>query len=732
MDSSLLIESLFLLLDLDSLLLLGAEPSRLVTLGNNIWVGLQVAAGLGFVIFVHELGHFLAAKTFGVRCDKFYVGFDVPISIGPIRFPKTLGKFQWGETEYGIGIIPLGGYVKMLGQDDDPRKAEDENSRIRIGEGDDAPLDPRSYPAKPVWQRMIIISAGVVMNLIFAVIMAGVAYRFGVPYTPTVVGGTYGGGPAWIAGLEEGDQVVRVGNMSEDFNELRYNDFATSVATYGFENGAGKLPIVVLRNNQRVELEANPTPKYHPDGFFFIGVSPPLTPVLGPTAFRDDSFLGATKPDLQPGDLVTAVNGEKLPIDPRFNEILGSEFTDQLQANWEQPVTVTLERKADESQTSPVEVTADLPAVPALTLGLGFEVGPIAVVRAGSLGEAAGLKVGDTIISVNGEPVRDALKLPSMVARLAGQSVTLKVRRGGASAEAVNPGGELGAASNEIELTLQNAKQASFDAIAPRSGELTLGGVGVAFSALPIVNSIDETLIGSDRQVQVGDELIQIQWIPDEADKMELAKEFTDDSFEPIELDSSFTVANFYNMLQSLPPTAQLSCVFRRDGIVSDPVTLTSRYAEGWYWHQRGVLLSPLMQVHRTDNVLTAASLGFWETTRRFKEVLNVLRLLFTGRLGLKGLGGPGQIAYAAASEANMGVARLLLFLTFLSANLAILNFLPIPALDGGHMVFLTAEAIRGKPVNEELQVRLTMAGVLCLLSLMAFVIIKDILWFAN
>ena len=77
-------------------------------------------------------------------------------------------------------------------------------------------------------------------------------------------------------------------------------------------------------------------------------------------------------------------------------------------------------------------------------------------------------------------------------------------------------------------------------------------------------------------------------------------------------------------------------------------------------------------------------------------------------------------------------IASLLLFLTFLSANLAILNFLPIPALDGGHMMFLTAEAIRGKPVNEELQVRMTLVGVMCLLALMAFVIIKGAIGFIS
>ena len=85
------------------------------------WVILQVALGLGFVIFVHELGHFLVAKACGVKCEKFYLGFDV----GGLK----LAKFQWGETEYGIGALPLGGYVKMLGQDDNPAAAAEEARR---------------------------------------------------------------------------------------------------------------------------------------------------------------------------------------------------------------------------------------------------------------------------------------------------------------------------------------------------------------------------------------------------------------------------------------------------------------------------------------------------------------------------------------------------------------------------------------------------------------------------
>ncbi len=89
----------------------------------------KIALGIGFVIFVHELGHFLAAKICGVKCEKFYVGFDVPIKIGPIQLPSKLIHFQYGETEYGVGLIPLGGYVKMLGQEDYPANAAEEAER---------------------------------------------------------------------------------------------------------------------------------------------------------------------------------------------------------------------------------------------------------------------------------------------------------------------------------------------------------------------------------------------------------------------------------------------------------------------------------------------------------------------------------------------------------------------------------------------------------------------------
>src|SRR5690349_23675257 len=92
-------------------------------------VVLKVAIGLGAVIFVHELGHFLVAKACGVKCEKFMIGFD----IGGYKIAR-----RWGETMYGIGIVPLGGYVKMLGQDDDPAHIAEQmkNSQIDANSAD--------------------------------------------------------------------------------------------------------------------------------------------------------------------------------------------------------------------------------------------------------------------------------------------------------------------------------------------------------------------------------------------------------------------------------------------------------------------------------------------------------------------------------------------------------------------------------------------------------------------
>jgi len=191
------------------------------------------------------------AKACGVKCEKFMIGFD----IGGYKLSR-----QWGETEYGIGILPLGGYVKMLGQDDDPAHIADEMKRCEVSAGSpDAAevtgpngehyyVDRRSYLAKSVPQRMAIISAGVVMNVIFAFVFAVIAYGLGVKYMPCIVSETVPGSPAWRAGLETGDEIVKIGDRKNPtFTQLK-----GGVTLGDMEQG---IPVVVRRAADGEEVE---------------------------------------------------------------------------------------------------------------------------------------------------------------------------------------------------------------------------------------------------------------------------------------------------------------------------------------------------------------------------------------------------------------------------------------------------------------------------------------------
>ena len=132
---------------------------------------------LGVLIFVHELGHFSAAKAVGIEVQRFSIGLG----------PKLFG-FRRGETEYVLSAIPLGGYVKMGGMDDEVME------RVEGGAVPERVPSPRDFDRKPIWARTLVISAGVIMNMIFAVILATIAYKLGVEEMPAIVGSTSPGG----------------------------------------------------------------------------------------------------------------------------------------------------------------------------------------------------------------------------------------------------------------------------------------------------------------------------------------------------------------------------------------------------------------------------------------------------------------------------------------------------------------------------------------------------------
>ena len=389
-----------------TMLLAADDPTFFTSLLATITSIAKVALGIGLVIFVHELGHFAAAKLCGVKCEKFYVGFDPPIQIGPIKFPRSLGKFTYGETEYGVGIIPLGGYVKMLGQDDDPRKMEEENQRIRQETGDDdaeVQLDPRSFPAQPVWQRMIIISAGVVMNVVTGVIFAAIAFGFGVPYTPAIVGGVTPGGPAWQAGVRPGGQVTAVDQYEAE--AMHFREMQTEILSAGIEDSDKPVDITVryddgprnfaLRTQERPELSI----------VRLIGVSPPTSTSFSKSMAADPGSVAAEAlTEKDKGATVVAFDG--VSIDPEAI-VPATPLLHHLYTNPTKTISLTLRRTDD------TEVTVDIPPQQAKSIGVRFAIGPIIALAKDGAAEQAGMKLGDRIVRVgdNNNPTAFALAI---------------------------------------------------------------------------------------------------------------------------------------------------------------------------------------------------------------------------------------------------------------------------------------------------------------------------------
>lgn len=188
---------------------------------------------LGLLIFVHELGHFLFAKLFGVRVLKFSLGFG----------PKIFGR-QYGETEYLISAFPLGGYVKMCGENKNEQVAEDDA--------------PHSFANKSIWQRFLIVLAGPAFNLLFAVFVFFFVFAVAglpQPKSGTEIGAVTQNSPAAAAGLQAGDIIVTIdGQETKDWtrvSELIRNSGGKPVVLTVFRDG-GELTFTGTPERQEV------------------------------------------------------------------------------------------------------------------------------------------------------------------------------------------------------------------------------------------------------------------------------------------------------------------------------------------------------------------------------------------------------------------------------------------------------------------------------------------------
>ncbi|HBG05317.1 MAG: RIP metalloprotease RseP [Geobacteraceae bacterium GWC2_58_44] len=186
---------------------------------------LYAIIALGVLIFIHELGHFIFAKAFGVGVEKFSLGFG----------PKIFGK-KVGETEYLLSALPLGGYVKMVGEGEDVELAEADRHR--------------SFADKPVLQRIVIVAAGPLFNLLFALVLFIVIYMIGVPAVTTKIGEVVAGKPAARAGMLAGDRITAVNGKPVD----RWDSFAKII----MEGKLAPLEVEVQRGQSALKFKMVP------------------------------------------------------------------------------------------------------------------------------------------------------------------------------------------------------------------------------------------------------------------------------------------------------------------------------------------------------------------------------------------------------------------------------------------------------------------------------------------
>jgi regulator of sigma E protease len=257
---------------------------------------------LGVLVFVHELGHFLAARRLGVRVLTFSLGFG----------PKLV-KVRRGDTEYCISAIPLGGYVKMAGENpDDPRTGR-----------------PDEFLSKTKWERFQILIMGPAMNIILAVVVMAIVLAQGaeVPIyqdQPPVVGAVSPGSPAEGAGIMRGDRILTVAGDQVD----TWDDLFIAIGT----RPDREVAVTLLRGGQTQSVSMRTVSETRFE-IGNIGVLPDINPIVASVIAGEP----AERAGLQAGDVVIAVNGERM--------VTRTQFIEAISRNGGKEIDLTIERE---------------------------------------------------------------------------------------------------------------------------------------------------------------------------------------------------------------------------------------------------------------------------------------------------------------------------------------------------------------------------------------------------
>jgi len=560
-----------------------------------------VIVGIGLLIFVHELGHFLMAKKIGARVLAFSLGFGPPIL-----------KKQWGETEYRLSLFPLGGYVKLAGENPDEE---------RTGA-------PYEFSSKSVGQRAAVLVAGVVLNAVLAFFAFIIAFQIGVPFITSEVGQVLPGHSAWQAGIRHGDKIVEIGGIKDP-------DFEDIFTVVALSNSATGIPVTVKRGDDTFETIV--VPQYDQEyGFQRIGIRPATSLEVDKIFAFANNESPARDAGIQVKDVVVAVNGKPISSELEFREIVSESAGEEIK------ITVLRNGKEVTLSVTPSKSTRWM-------LGLSCATSVIKAVKKNSLASRAGLMTGDEIIEVNSKPVNGFTDVKNLIRNIEDNTCILTIKRNG-NIQLIS-----------VPLEEQHAKEKFLQSIAPHYG-LTVDTLVDGYPAEKI------GLQPGDRIVAVDEKEVE-SW-------NDLLQKVMSNQDKPMIIE---WMRGNKRMTSAIEPKKNEEVAPGRIGI---------KFREKTEVRQYGLFGSCIV--------------GVQKAIINIKRLYLTIRGFFTQRVSTKNVGGFILIAQASYESAKVGMGKLIYFLGILSIQLAFLNILPIPVLDGGHLLFLAVEKIKGSPVSQK------------------------------
>jgi regulator of sigma E protease len=579
------------------------------------------------------------------------------------------------ETEYRLNWIPLGGYVKMLGQDD-------------MNPNSDS-LHPRAYNNKSIPKRMVIVSAGVVMNIILAIALFTALFRYGFRTPPAIVGGMLTHSPAQVGGLRVGDRILSYdGAPQHDFNK-----FGTNVA---LSEEAQPVKLVVERpdatdpkKSSRVELTVTPRKSESDlEPFLQMGVSPTFKlqgfdkKLLTPELEKElaDSAI-------RPEETVVAVEGAAVNADDYH------VLHRALQSG--RPVTITVQTASGAKEDRQIK-----PEFAGMFDGRIFDI--------------AGMVPRTTVVSIiEGSSAKDKLKEGDVVAQITVVETNDPIPHPSPS-KLREVLGDAGKNSYTVDFdVIRDGQPVTVRGLKPAmylQGQGGKKGLGIALGideSSAIVGAVLEKSAAENAGIPAGAKISSIndQPIADWHDLHRALAASKSGEMLRVAFVTNDGVAKQVEL--SLSPE-QLADV--------QEIQYTARLA-----------MRELLEARETKNPLVAAQWGVLETRDQIKQFYLILRRMVQGSIPASAASGPVGIFHQGSKIANRGTDWLVWFLALISANLAVVNFLPIPIVDGGLFMFLVIEKIMGKPLSPRLQNLAHLAGLALIGSVFLFVTYHDI-----